>query len=103
MALLRSRRARGWPRRVDVVLRDRFAGPDDALLRVLFERAVFGALGAQRVGDRVVAFEALVREELVARWRYERQRNRERRGVGFRIADLDVVAQLVRADAGDAL
>src|SRR5439155_25650112 len=88
-----ARGAGGRPWRVHVVLRDGLARTDDALLRIRGKRLVLDALGAERVLDRVVAFEALVRQQLVSLRRHQRQRNRERCDVGFRIVDLHLVAQ----------
>src|SRR2546421_4727238 len=100
--LFGSRCAGGGPRRVDVVLRDGFARSENALLRVFRQRPIFGALGAQRVRHRIVAFEALVRQQLVAGRRDERQRDRERRRVRLRVVDFHFVTQFIGTDARDA-
>ena len=60
---------------------DGAAGPLDAILEIFFNRLVFRALRAERVGQTVVPLVAFVREDLPAiEWR-QRQRHRERLGV----------------------
>src|SRR4029450_13481361 len=79
------------------------ARPNDALLGIFFDRLVFGAFAAQDRGEHVVAFVALVRQQLEARGCNPRDRQLPRSRVGLGIVDGHFVLKNVLLGPGEAL